>query len=253
MTSASADPSHGLERIIVENLWQEFRPRSVRGHRRRGDVLWALRDVSFTVRSGRAIGVIGQNGSGKTTLLKTLAGVLAPSRGSVATHGRVSSLIDLTAGVNRDLTGNENIMLGGVLLGMTRAEVRTKYDEIVRFSGLTHSTLEQPLSAYSTGMGLRVAFSVIACSEPSILLVDEVLAVGDEAFQRDCLERINAFRDAGCAIVIASHDLDIVAAHTDWVLVLENGEVTHSGKPAPTIAAYEKALRGGVDSPTEEP
>ncbi|MGA8368621.1 MAG: ATP-binding cassette domain-containing protein, partial [Acidimicrobiales bacterium] len=153
MTSASADPSHGLERIIVENLWQEFRPRSVRGHRRRGDVLWALRDVSFTVRSGRAIGVIGQNGSGKTTLLKTLAGVLAPSRGSVATHGRVSSLIDLTAGVNRDLTGNENIMLGGVLLGMTRAEVRTKYDEIVRFSGLTHSTLEQPLSAYSTGMG----------------------------------------------------------------------------------------------------
>jgi lipopolysaccharide transport system ATP-binding protein len=191
------------------------------------------------VGAGQALGVIGQNGSGKTTLLKSLAGVIAPSRGRVVTRGRVASLIDLSAGVNRDLTGKENVMLGGVLLGMTRSEVRSKYDEIASFSGLADDVLQQPLSAYSTGMGLRIAFSVVACSEPSILLVDEVLAVGDESFQRKCFDRLDLFRRSGCAIVIATHDLNVVVERTDQAIVLRSGHLVDSGHPKELVARYE--------------
>jgi ABC-2 type transport system ATP-binding protein len=228
-----------IERIHLEGLWQEFRPRSAHGTRRRtGPVKWALQDVTFGIRGGETVGVIGHNGSGKTTLLRTLAGVIKPSRGECVVNGRISSLIDLTAGVNRDLTGRENIMLGAVLLGMTRAEVRQNYDAIAAFSGLSESILNQPLSVYSAGMGLRIAFSVVVNVDASVLLIDEVLAVGDEDFQQACLERISEFRRGGCTIVMATHDLDQVRRFCDRTLVFHQGHLVFDGTPDQAVDHY---------------
>jgi ABC-2 type transport system ATP-binding protein len=245
-------------RVRSEALWQEFRPRSAHGTRRRRGttaVKWALQDVTFEIAGGETVGLIGHNGSGKTTLLRTLAGVIKPSQGLCTVEGRISSLIDLTAGVNRDLTGRENIMLGAVLLGMTRAEVRRDYDSIAEFSGLSPSVLNQPLSVYSAGMGLRIAFSVVVHVDAAVLLIDEVLAVGDEAFQQACLERISEFRRNGCTIVMASHDLDQVRQFCDRALVFHQGHLVFDG--APDLAIDHYASLGsdpsliGPDSPDQ--
>ena len=151
------------------------------GFRRRGGEHWALRDLSLTVVASQMLGVIGGNGSGKTTLLQVVAGVIPPSQGAVTVQGRIASLVDLSAGFHRDLTGRENLLIGGVLLGLTRNEVRERHDEIIAFSGLDAATLDWPLAAYSAGMGLRLGFSLIVHTAPDVLLVDEVLAVGDSA------------------------------------------------------------------------
>ncbi len=228
-----------MRRVHLDGVWQEFRPRSAHGNRRRvTDVKWALQDVSFDAESGETVGLIGHNGSGKTTLLRTLAGVIKPSRGECTVTGRIGSLIDLTAGVNRDLTGRENIMLGGVLLGMTRAEVRKHYDSIAEFSGLAESVLSQPLSVYSAGMGLRIAFSVVVHVHADVLLVDEVLSVGDEAFQQKCLDRITELRHDGCTIVMASHDLDQVRDFCDRVLVFHQGRLCFTGEANAAVEHY---------------
>jgi ABC-2 type transport system ATP-binding protein len=228
-----------IEHINVEGLWQAFRPRTAHGTRRRvGPTKWALQDVTFDIPGGETVGLIGHNGSGKTTLLRTLAGVIKPSRGECTVHGRISSLIDLTAGVNRDLTGRENIKLGAVLLGMTRAEVRQNYESIASFSGLSESILDQPLSVYSAGMGLRIAFSVVVNVDASVLLIDEVLAVGDEAFQRACLERIGELRRGGCTIVMATHDLDQVRHFCDRALVFHQGHLVFDGIPGEAVEHY---------------
>jgi len=242
-----------VERIHLDGVWQEFRPRSAHGTRRRvGPVKWALQDVTFGIQGGEAVGLIGHNGSGKTTLLRTLAGVIKPSRGECMVNGRISSLIDLTAGVNRDLTGRENIMLGAVLLGMTRAEVRRDYDSIAAFSGLSESILNQPLSVYSAGMGLRIAFSVVVNVDASVLLIDEVLAVGDDAFQQACLERIGEFRRDGCTIVMASHDLEQVRTFCDRALLFHQGHLMFDGAPDEAIDQYsalgsDPSLAGNED------
>jgi len=228
-----------VERLRLEGVWQEFRPRSAHGNRRhRGPVKWALSDVSFSAEAGEGLGIIGHNGSGKTTLLRTLAGVLKPTKGLCVIDGRVSSLIELTSGVNRDLTGRENIILGGVLLGMTRREVRERYDEIAAFSGLSASVLDEPLSAYSSGMGLRIAFSVIVHVSASVLLVDEVLAVGDDAFQQICIDRVATMREAGCSVVMASHDLEQVGEFCDRALVFHEGRLRFNGDPKEAVARY---------------
>ncbi len=228
-----------MERIRLDGVWQEFRPRSAHGNRRhKSPVKWALEDVSFSAHDGETVGIIGHNGSGKTTLLRTLAGVLEPSRGECRIDGRVSSLIDLTAGVNRDLTGRENIMLGAVLLGMTRSEVRERYTSIATFSGLSDSVLNQPLSVYSSGMGLRIAFSVVVHVDATVLLVDEVLAVGDEAFQQICLDRVTRLRQEGCTVVMASHDLDQIRVFCDRVLVVHQGRLVFEGCPDDAVTRY---------------
>jgi ABC-type polysaccharide/polyol phosphate transport system ATPase subunit len=228
-----------MERVRLEGVWQEFRPRSAHGNRRhRGPVKWALSDVSFSASGGEGLGVIGHNGSGKTTLLRTLAGVLQPTRGRCVIDGRVSSLIELTSGVNRDLTGRENIMLGGVLLGMTRQQVRERYDDIAAFSGLTESVLNEPLSAYSSGMGLRIAFSVIVHVDAAVLLVDEVLAVGDDAFQEICIKRVATMREEGATVIMASHDLEKVREFCDRVLVFHQGRLKFSGDPDKALERY---------------
>ena len=240
-----------MRRVHLDGVWQEFRPRSAHGNRRRVTaVKWALEDVSFDADSGETLGLIGHNGSGKTTLLRTLAGVIKPSKGECTVTGRIGSLIDLTAGVNRDLTGRENIMLGGVLLGMTRAEVREHFDSIAEFSGLAESTLNQPLSVYSAGMGLRIAFSVVVHVRADVLLVDEVLSVGDEAFQHKCLDRITEFRQDGCTIVLASHDLDQVRDFCDRALVFHEGRLIFAGE---SNAAVEHYIALGADPTLRHP
>jgi lipopolysaccharide transport system ATP-binding protein len=224
--------------------------KSQRGWRRRHDAVWALRDVTFDVAPGEMLGLIGANGSGKSTLLLCLAGVLRPSEGSYRTTGPVSSLIDLTAGLNRELTGRENILVSGVLSGLSRRDVRARLPTIVAFSGLDPEVIDSPLRTYSAGMGLRLAFSVIAHSDPALLLVDEVLAVGDEAFQVACLGRIDELRALGTAAVLVSHELDLVVARCDRVAVLEDGRIVFIGDPKSAVEHY-RDLYSGTSHGTE--
>ncbi len=223
--------------VSVEGLWEAYRPRGRLGWRR-SDRQWALQDVDLVVGPGQCLGVIGGNGSGKTTLLQVIAGVLRPTAGRVSVRGRVSSLVDLSAGFHRDLTGHENVLVGGVLLGLSRQEVRDRYDEIVAFSGLPTEALDWPLAAYSAGMGLRLGFSLVAHTRPDVLLVDEVLAVGDAGFQAQCLDRVDALRGEGCAVVLVSHDMELVREHCQEVALLEQGRVVSSGPPDEVVARY---------------
>ena len=242
MSEPAGRASHPAQRepdgVVIEGLWEAYRKRNRFGWRRRGEVQWALREVDLAVAPSRMLGVVGGNGSGKTTLLQVVAGVLHPSRGRVATSGRVASLVDLSAGFHRDLTGHENLLIGGVLLGMSRLEIRRRYDEIVAFSGLAPDTLGWPLAAYSAGMGLRLGFALVSHSDPDVLLVDEVLAVGDEQFQHQCVDRVRELQAVGCAVMLVSHDLDLVAAHCDEVAVLDAGKVVHRGRAGEAVAWY---------------
>ncbi len=223
--------------VVVDSLWEAYRPRGRLGWRSR-EPQWALRDVGLTVAPGQCLGVVGGNGSGKTTLLQVIAGVLQPTRGQVSVRGRVASLVDLSAGFHRDLTGHENVLVGGVLLGLTRREVRDRYDEIVAFSGLPAEALDWPLAAYSAGMGLRLGFALVVHAQPDVLLVDEVLAVGDASFQRQCLARLDDLRDRGCAVLIVSHDMDLVRAHCQEVAVLRAGELVRRDHTDVALASY---------------
>lgn len=229
--------------VATTALWEAYRPRGRLGWRR-GEPAWALRDIDLAVAPGQSLGVVGGNGSGKTTLLQVVAGVLRPTRGRVVVRGRVASLIDLSAGFHRDLTGHENVLVGGVLLGLSRREIRERYDEIVDFSGLPPDALDWPLAAYSAGMGLRLGFSLVAHTQPDVLLVDEVLAVGDAAFQRRCLSRVDQLRASGCAVMIVSHDLDLVREHCEEVAVLARGQLTALGPTEPSLAHYLEASGG---------
>ena len=232
-------------RVQVENVWQGYRYKTKHGARRRGEMHWVLKDVSLRANPGELLAVIGGNGSGKTTLLQTITGVLHPVQGRVLHLGRVSSLVDLSAGFHRELTGRENLAVGGVLLGLTRAEVKKRSEEIIAFTGLSDDVLDEPLRTYSAGMGLRLGFAIVAHAQPSVLLVDEVLAVGDDAFQHRCLERIGALRESGCAVIMVSHDLDMVAHRADTTAVLHQGEVHFIGAPGAAVAHYLE-LTGGV-------
>jgi lipopolysaccharide transport system ATP-binding protein len=223
--------------IAVEGLWDGFRPKSRRGWRR-PDYRWALRDVSFSVEPGEMLGIVGPNGSGKSTLLHCLAGVYRPRRGRLRVQAPVSSLVELSAGFSRELTGRENIMVAGVLNGLTMAQLAERYDDIAGFAGLPPEVLDSPLRTYSAGMGLRIGFSVSVHTDPAVLLVDEVLAVGDAAFQQSCLDRVDKMRADGCAVVLVSHDLELVERHCDRVGVLARGLLRHLGPPADAIAAY---------------
>ncbi|MEY2433502.1 MAG: type transport system ATP-binding protein [Acidimicrobiaceae bacterium] len=244
MNAASATAVPVLE---VEGLGEAYRMKSRRGWRRRHDEVWAVRDLTFDVASGEMLGVIGANGSGKSTLLLCLAGVIRPSEGRLRVAGRVASLIDLTAGLHRELTGRENILVSGVLSGLSRREVRARLPEIVAFSGLDPDVLDSPLRTYSQGMGLRLAFAVVAHSDPVLLLIDEVLAVGDEEFQAACLRRVDELRVCGTAVVLVSHELDLVVARCDRVAVLEDGELVYLGDPKTAVARY-RAMHAGNPS-----
>jgi len=211
--------------------------RRLRGQRSRVERFEALKGVSFDVAHGEAFGVIGHNGSGKTTLLRLLAGVLTPTHGTVDIEGRVTTLIELGAGFNADLSGEENVYVAGALYGFSRATMRSKMDRIVAFAELERF-IEVPVKNYSSGMSARLGFAIATDVNPDVLIVDEVLAVGDEAFQRKCFARMQQFREDGKTIVLVSHDLDTVRSFCDRAMLLDHGSPVVIGTPAEAIERY---------------
>ncbi|NAZ30411.1 MAG: ATP-binding cassette domain-containing protein [Caldimicrobium sp.] len=209
-------------------------PKSLKGFRKRYTV---LREISFQIAKGECVGFIGRNGVGKSTLLGLIAGVLKPDSGKIVVKGRVSPLLELGAGFHPDLTGRENIILNGVLLGMTKAEVKAKLDFIVEFSGLK-DFIDQPIRTYSSGMVARLAFSVIAHLDPEILLIDEILAVGDVEFQKKSFQKILEFKEKGITIVLVSHSLDSIEKVCDRAIWLENGGIKMDGEAKEVVSAY---------------
>jgi len=205
------------------------------------DDFWALRDVSFEVSRGEALGIIGQNGAGKSTILKLLYNITTPSKGRILINGRLAALIEVASGFHPDLTGRENAYLNGSLLGMKRSEITRKLDSIVDFAGVA-AFIDTPVKRYSSGMYLRLGFAIAAHLDPDILLLDEVLAVGDAEFQSKCIERVNQLRKAGTTIVFVSHNLGAVESLCDRVLLLRRGEIACSGPPRYVISEYERML-----------
>ena len=205
--------------------------------RQRSTTLWALKEVSFEVKPGEVVGIIGRNGAGKSTLLKILAQIVKPSSGEVDIYGRVGSLLQVGTGFHPDLTGRENVFLNGAILGMKVAEIKKKFDEIVAFSEVGRF-LETPVKYYSSGMYLRLAFAIAAHLEPEVLLLDEVLAVGDESFQRKCLEKIKAVSREGRTILFVSHNMRALERHCSRVLLIRSGELHEGSDPKSTIAEY---------------
>lgn len=199
--------------------------------------LWALDGVSYEFEKGRTYGIIGENGSGKSTLLKTITRILRPDTGSIEVNGRTSALLELGAGFHPELTGRENIYLNGAILRLSRAEVNAKYDEIVNFSEIGNF-IDMPVKNYSSGMYMRLGFAIAVNVDPDVLLIDEVLAVGDESFQTKCYEKISQFQKQGKTIVFVSHDLNAVQEICDSAVCLEHGRIIDSGDPPEVIGNY---------------
>jgi ABC-type polysaccharide/polyol phosphate transport system ATPase subunit len=203
----------------------------------RRQAFWALKDVSFEVRRGEALGIVGSNGSGKTTLVKLLSRVTAPSKGTITSYGRLSSLIELGAGFHPDLTGRENIFLNGSILGMTHREIARKASSIVEFSEI-EDFINTPVKKYSSGMFLRLAFSIAVHLDADIVLFDEILAVGDLSFQARCFERVEKLRKDGKTVILVSHDLAAIERICDRALLLRAGEAVMMGEPHAVIEKY---------------
>jgi lipopolysaccharide transport system ATP-binding protein len=197
----------------------------------------SLHGISFSVQAGETFGIIGVNGAGKSTTLGLIAGVLKPSSGAVRVKGRVSSLLELGAGFHPELTGRENILLNGILIGLNRRQVLGKMDEIIEFSGLG-DFISQPIRVYSSGMLSRLGFSVVAHLEPEILLIDEILAVGDDEFRKKCAFKMAEFKEKGVTMVLVSHAVDDVLSICDRVMWIENHRVKMIGEPAPVLSGY---------------
>lgn len=195
----------------------------------------ALQDVNLSVEEGETVALLGFNGSGKSTLLKLISGVLRPDAGSVRTRGRVAGLIEVGAGFHPDLTGRENVFLNGAILGMSQSDIERRFDEIVAFSEIERF-IDTEVKFYSSGMFLRLAFAVAVHSDPEVFLIDEILAVGDEPFQKKCLDRVRGLRDEGRTLVIVSHDLDMVARLCERGVLLEGGRVAMDGVSAGVVA-----------------
>ncbi|NDG77768.1 MAG: ABC transporter ATP-binding protein, partial [Acidimicrobiia bacterium] len=225
----------------MESLWKSFRlyhernrylkAAMLRGRRARYEEFWALRDVAFQVPHGETVGIIGSNGSGKTTLLKCLTGIYTPERGRVQIDGNIAALLELGAGFHAELSGTENIYLNGSILGMSKKEIDAKFDSIVEFAGL-EQFIDTPVKNFSSGMVVRLGFSIATHVEPEVLLIDEILAVGDQAFQRKSTEKIEQFRREGRTILVVSHSLGLVQQLCNTVVWLEKGNVKRIGPAA---------------------
>lgn len=232
--------------ISCEGVWKSYRIYHQRSHSLKEKVLsrrnlyedfWALRGVDLEVRQGATTGIIGANGSGKSTLLKTMARILTPNRGSVRVNGSVSPLLELGTGFHPELSGRENVYLGGSLLGHTKRDIDAIYDDIVQFAGI-EEFMDIPVKNYSSGMYARLAFAVASSVDPEILIVDEVLAVGDESFQMRCNERISDLRAEGRTIVIVSHSLPTIRSMCSSAIWLDHGEVRESGTATEVVTSY---------------
>jgi len=235
------------DRAVQFNTLAEWIVKALRG-RARPETLWALRDVSFEVAAGEVIGIIGHNGAGKSTLLKIISLITEPTRGELEIVGRVGSLLDVGIGFHPELSGRENVFLNGAILGMRRAEITRKFDEIVAFAG-TEAFLDTPVKHYSSGMYMRLAFAVAAHLDPEILIVDEVLAVGDAAFQKKCLGKMGDVAKQGRTVLFVSHNLGAVRSLCTRGIVLSGGAMQFDGAVDEAIARYlsSAADRGAQD------
>jgi lipopolysaccharide transport system ATP-binding protein len=243
-----ADAAHrylALRDVLAESLRNPFKAfrRSSVGV----EEFWALRDISFDIKAGEVVGIIGRNGAGKSTLLKILSRITEPTTGRITIRGRVSSLLEVGTGFHPELTGRENVFLNGTILGMTKKEIDRKFDEIVAFSGVERF-IDTPVKRYSSGMQVRLAFSVAAHLEPEILVVDEVLAVGDAAFQRKCLGRMQDVSAEGRTVLFVSHDLAAVEKLCTRGILLEGGKCAADGPTSRTVSRYQSGLIEGAST-----
>ncbi len=237
-TSIAVDIQHVGKRFLRHSDRRtSLKEMLVRGRSKQVQDFWAVRDVTIQVPKGSVYGLIGHNGSGKSTLLKMIGGIYRPTTGSITAAGRIAALIELGAGFHPDLTGKENIQLNGSLLGLQRKEIAAVTEEIIDFSGL-REFINEPVKHYSSGMYVRLGFAVAVHMKPDVLLVDEVLAVGDEEFQRKCFDHLNRLRKSGTTIIVVSHGLGQLEGLCDEVAWLEHGELQQAGSTTDTIAAY---------------
>ena len=241
--------------VTVDHLSKKFRlyherNQSIKSAIMRGrtsvhEDFWALKDVSFEVPEGSTFGLIGSNGSGKSTLLKCLAKIYYPEKGSIGYKGRVAALLEVGSGFHPELSGRENIFLNGSILGMKKAEITKKFDEIVDFSGV-EQFIDQPVKNYSSGMYVRLGFSVAINVDPDVLVVDEVLSVGDAEFQEKCAQKFVDFKKAGKTVILVSHAMGAVRSMCDHAAWLSHGELVSIGEAKPTIDAYLNSLNGAA-------
>jgi lipopolysaccharide transport system ATP-binding protein len=248
---AAAERATNLREAVTRALgrpWQRMRRRSGDG-RGSTDLVWVLQDVSFEVRHGEVLGIVGRNGAGKSTLLKILSRIVEPTVGSADVHGRVGSLLEVGTGFHPELTGRDNVFLNGAILGMDRRYNAARYDQIVDFAGIG-KFIDTPVKRFSSGMYLRLAFAVAAHLEPDVLIVDEVLAVGDAEFQRKCIGRMTEVSCEGRTVLFVSHDLRAVQRLCTRCMLLENGRVALIGDTGEVVLRY--LARGGSDAPPAE-
>jgi ABC-2 type transport system ATP-binding protein len=237
--------------VTVENVSKRFRMYKerndslksmvMRGKKSVHEDFWALKDVSFEVPQGTTFGLIGKNGSGKSTLLKCLAKILWPEEGSITARGKQASLLEVGSGFHPELSGRENVFLNGSILGMSRKEVTRKFDEIVSFSGVGHF-IDQPVKNYSSGMYVRLGFSVAVAVTPDVLVVDEVLAVGDATFQKRCRTKFKEMKEEGRTVILVSHSMNTVKDMCDEVAWLNEGELKMIGKTNDVVKAYNETV-----------
>lgn len=251
--STIVEVSHVTKRFILrkDKSLKERLVNFARSNQHKED-FFALRDVTLDIEAGTTVGLIGPNGSGKSTLLKTLGGIIQPTNGVVRRRGRMAALLELGAGFHPDLTGRENVYLNAAILGLTRAETDMYFDDIVEFSGIPEF-IDTQVKFYSSGMYVRLAFAVAVHVNPDILIIDEVLAVGDEPFQRKCLDRVRQFQDQGKTIVLVSHSLEQVAELCNRVVVLVHGQIVYDGEPAEGVRVLREGFeQARVQSAPEE-
>jgi lipopolysaccharide transport system ATP-binding protein len=249
--SVTRQGARGGYRTLRESLSEGVGSLMQRLRRRVGtepaEDFWALRDVSFEVRSGEIVGIIGRNGAGKSTLLKILSRITKPTTGSAEIHGRIGSLLEVGTGFHPELTGRENIFLNGSILGMSRREIDRRFDEIVAFAEV-EQFLETPVKRYSSGMYVRLAFSVATHLEPEILLVDEVLAVGDATYQKRCIDRMAQIAGSGRSVLFVSHNMDLIPRLCETAIELAHGRIVRAGAAAEVVERYlRESTRGASD------
>ena len=220
---------------------QTIKSAIMRGRTSVHEDFWALKDVTFDVPTGSTFGLIGSNGSGKSTLLKCLANIYFPNEGTITHFGRIAAMLEVGSGFHSELSGRDNIYLNGSILGMSKKEIGGKFDEIVAFSGV-EEFIDQPVKNYSSGMYVRLGFAIAINVDPDILVVDEVLAVGDTEFQEKCFQKFRDFRKAGKTVILVSHSMETVEEMCDQAAWINHGELITSGKAAPTIAAYKDSI-----------
>lgn len=256
-TNGTIEPGQAAGRptvVEIENVAKRFTIRKDnslkerivtlgRAGRQHKEDFWALDGINLSVEAGTTVGLIGHNGSGKSTLLKVIGGIIDPTRGSVKRRGRLAALLELGAGFHPDLTGRENVFLNASILGLSREETEEKFDSILAFSGIG-DFIDTQVKFYSSGMYVRLAFSVAVHTDPDILLVDEVLAVGDEAFQRKCLDKIRSFQEEGRTIILVTHSLGQVVEMCDRAILLNKGKIVLDGNPREAVADFRDILEG---------